>query len=105
MSVVSTEDPQPPPYEEGVERKHERRADEPPPLADDGEDEVRVVLGQEVQARLRRAVAAAGLLARADRDPRVVLLVARVPRVIRGMQERRETLHLVVVEHGDPGRR
>ena len=52
--------------------------DEAAALADHGEDEVGVVLREEVELRLRRVVAAAGLLPGPDGDPRLVLLVALV---------------------------
>ena len=45
------QDAQRPPDEERVEREHERGADEAPALADHREDEVRVLLGEELQRR------------------------------------------------------
>src|SRR6059036_2652079 len=46
------EDAQRPPDEQGVEREDERGADEPEALTHHGEDEVRVVLGEEVATGL-----------------------------------------------------
>ncbi len=87
-------------------RQHQRRPDEPVGLADDGEDEVGLVLGEEVQARLGRVGdAAAGLLPRADRDQRLVDVVGLVARIVRGIEEPGQALHLVGLEHVDAERR
>src|SRR3954454_20676200 len=94
------EDAQPAPDEQGVHRQHERGSDEAPALAHDREDEVGVVLGQEVELRLRRLLAAAGLLTGPDGDARLVLLVALVGGVLRRLQEGRQALLLVVVQDG-----
>jgi hypothetical protein len=64
-----------------------------------------VVLGEEVELRLRRAVAAAGLLARADGDARLVLLVALARRVVRRVEERGEARLLVIGQDADAHRR
>ena len=61
-----------------------------------------MVLGEEVVTRLRGLLPPADLLPRPDRDARLVLLVARVVRVTRRVEERREAFLLVVVEHLDP---
>ena len=67
------------PEHEQVEREQERRADEAALLAERREHEVGAVLGQELQPRLRRVVDAAALhLAGADRDDRLLEVVARV---------------------------
>ena len=51
---ASREDAQRAPDQQRVERQHERGAGEAVRLAHHGEDEVGVVLGQEVELRLRR---------------------------------------------------
>src|SRR3954449_4036490 len=86
---------QPAPDQQGVHREDERCSDEAPALAHDREDEVGVVLGQEVELRLRRELAAAGLLTGADGDARLVLLVALVGGVLGRLQESRQALLLV----------
>ena len=64
-----------------------------------------MVLGQEVELRLRRLDGAApGLLPRSDRDLRLLQLVALPARVIRGVHERRQAIHLVLLEDVHPCR-
>src|SRR3954451_22729545 len=88
------EDAQRAPDEQGVEREDERRPDEPEALPHHGEDEVRVVLGEEVATGLGRvALATPGLLAGAYGDLRLQLLVALLLRVVGRVEERREAVH------------
>ena len=61
--------------------------------------------GRKFELRLRRPIAAAGLLARADRDPRLVLLIAVVGGVVGRVQERRQAVLLVGCEHLHADRR
>ena len=67
---------------------HEEAPDEPELLADDGEDEVGVRVGQEVPLRPAGAEADAGQAAAPERDERLRDLVAGVGRVGERVQER-----------------
>ncbi len=70
--------------EREVEPEQDHHPDEPELLAENGEDEVRVALGQEVQVGLRaRTETLARELARADRDLGLRKVVARPPRIAR----------------------
>src|SRR3954454_3420741 len=99
------QNPQRPPYEEGVQGKYECATGEPEFLAYHREYEVRVVLGNEVQLRLRGTfLAPACFLAGADPDDRLLELIPLLARVVGRVDERRETIDLVGLEHLDADR-
>ena len=76
------------PDDEQVEQEQDRRAEEAALLGERREDEVGRVLGQVVEARLRRAVDAAAVeAAGADRGDRLGDVVGRAARVLVGMRE------------------
>ena len=82
------DDLQPAPDDEQVEQQQDRGAEEAALLGERGEREVGRVLGQVVEARLRRAGdAAPAQAARADRGDRLVHVVGRPARVRVGMRE------------------
>src|SRR4051812_7323697 len=99
------QNPQGPPYEEGVQGKYERTTGETEFLAHHGEDEVRVVLWNEVQLRLRGTfLTPACFLAGAYPDDRLLELIPLLARVVGRVDERREAIDLVGLEHLDSDR-
>ena len=90
------------PDDEQVEQQQDRGAEEAALLGERREREVGRVLGQVVEARLRRARdAAAAQAAGADRGDRLVHVVGRAARVGVGMREAGQALGLVRLEHVD----
>src|SRR5450830_507235 len=98
-------DAQTTPDQDSVERDQQQRPEKPVALAEDGEDEVGVVLGQEVEGRLRGHVAAPRERPRADGDHRLDDGVTAAPGVVAGIEEDEQAVDLVLLDHVDPGHR
>ena len=94
------------PHDEQVEQQQDRAAHEPALLGERREREVGVVLGQEVEVRLRRAGhAAAPQAARADGRQRLLRVVVRAALVLVRAREAGQSLHLVRLDRVHADRR
>ena len=81
----------------------QQRPEEPVALADHGEDEVGVVLGQEVERGLRRHVAAPRERPGADGDHRLDDVVAAPLGIVAGVEEDEQPVDLVLLDEMDAG--
>ena len=105
-SSVCARDRQRPPDHHAEQRDQHAGADQAELLARDGEDEVGVLLGHEARAGLGAVEEPlAEEPAVADRDPRLLDVVAGAARVEVGVGEGEEPVDLVLLEHAARRRR
>src|SRR6185437_3229950 len=83
-------------HEEEKERQRDRHAEQAELFADDGEDEVGVLLGKECESLLRSVQKAlANPAARSDGDLRLDDVPPRIPRIDRGIQKDLQSVSLI----------
>src|SRR5450756_740722 len=96
-------DAQAPPDHDAVERDQDQRPEETVALAEDGEDEVGVVLGQKVERGLRGHVAAPRQSPGADGDHRLDDVITAPRGVVPRIDEHKEAVDLVLLDEVDAG--